>query len=127
MFKPYAILKRSNPKFKSLAHDTYAQAILNDLDPECNIFVSMDPNGKIARMIPLDWHVESTYQLIAELFNEHYISFEIEKEILIQQNKESISKMNKDMEKMERDLYLQLEEKENEINKLKEEIEYLKS
>ena len=127
MFKPYDILKRNNLKFKTLEHDKYAQAILNDLDPECNIFVSMHPNGKIARMIPLDGHVESTYELIAELFNEHYISFEIEKEILIKQNKEAISKMNKDMEKMERDLYLQLAEKENEIDKLKAEIQYLKS
>lgn len=113
MFKPYKILPSNHPSLESFPKDFNGNSIA---------LVEVHPDEKVARIIAFDDSLEDSW--LPQFLNEQHVSCEIEKEILEKDLQKAISAAKatcENMEEMERDLYLELNEKEKRI----EDLEYL--
>lgn len=118
MFKPFKVLSSDDPRI--------SEQIQSEIGSEdsCWVLVETHPNDTVARIIaydggePEDQTLARDYSWVPDILNEYYCNSSIELESLKKDLKNAISaaqKTAKNMEEMERDLYLKLNDKETEI------------
>lgn len=118
MFKPFKVLSSSDPR------------LANKVDSDdCWVLVETDPNDNVARVIswddgaPEDQNLVRDYSWVPEILNEYYVNYRVEKETLekdLQKAVVAAKQTASNMERMERDLYLKLNDKEKEIEDLRD-------
>lgn len=118
MFKPFKVLPSDDSRLSNKIEQT-----------DCWVLVETDPNDNVARIIacdggePEDQSLVRDYSWVPDMLNEYHTNYQIETESLQKDLQKAViaaKKTASNMEKMERELYLKLNDKEKEIEDLRD-------